>query len=176
MPHQALFTSGNRGRHSIDRKDVAESAVRHLNSAPRGLRSPIVNPFPEDSKLAAHAQEVHGLRATLDAVIHDPALDAPPDRPHPFVYFITIHNDTDVAVTVVGRKWVVRDEEGKCVVVEGDGVVGQRPRIEPGGRFNYSSYHTVATDSEVEGAYLAFDDSHRPLVVRVPKFSLNIPA
>lgn len=135
-----------------------------------------MNLFPDDSRLAAQAQELQGLHATVDEVTHDPGLDAPQDRPHPFVYCVTIHNETDTAVTVVGRKWVVREDDGKCTVVEGDGVVGQRPRIEPGEVFTYSSYHTVAADAEVEGAYLAFDDAHRPLVVRVPKFSLNIPA
>lgn len=132
--------------------------------------------LPDESKLAAQAQEVVGLHATVDEIAYDACLDAPQDRPHPFVYCVTIHNDTDAAVTVVGRKWIVREEDGKCLVVEGDGVVGQRPRIEPGEAFTYSSYHTVAADAEVEGAYLAFDDAHRLLVVRVPKFSLTIPA
>ncbi len=135
-----------------------------------------MNPFPEDSKLAAQVQELDGLHATIDEVSYDPSLDAPANRPHPFVYHITIHNGSDSAVTVVGRKWVVREGQGECLVVEGDGVVGQRPRIEPGGSFSYNSYHVVAADAEAEGAYLAFDDLQRPLVVRVPKFSLNIPA
>jgi ApaG protein len=104
-----------------------------------------------------------------------PSLDAPPDRPHPFVYFITIHNDSETPVTIVGRKWIVREANGTCLVVEGDGVVGQRPRIEPGGEFSYNSYHVIAADAEVEGSYLGFDDTQRPVVVRIPKFSLNIP-
>ena len=135
-----------------------------------------MNPFPEYSKLSAKANELAGLRVTVDEVDYMPALDAPPDRPHPFVYYVTIHNDSDSAVTIVGRKWVVREGDGKCLVVEGDGVVGQRPRIESGGNFSYNSYHVVAADAEVEGAYLGFDDAQRPVVVRIPKFSLNIPA
>ena len=136
---------------------------------------PDVNPFPEYSKLSAQANELAGLRVSVDEVDYVPTLDAPPDRPHPFVYYITIHNDAETPVTIVGRKWIVREANGNCLVVEGDGVVGQRPRIEPGGNFSYSSYHVIAADAEVEGAYLGFDDAQRPLVVRIPKFSLNIP-
>jgi ApaG protein len=43
----------------------------------------------------------------------------PPDRPHLFVYFITIHNDSLETVMIRGRKWVVTDAAGQRVVVEG---------------------------------------------------------
>jgi len=151
------------------------AAYRHLNFAIAAIVFRNVNPFPEYSKLSSQAQELEGLRVSVDEVDYVPTLDAPPDRPHPFVYFITIHNDSETPVTIVGRKWIVREANGQCIVVEGEGVVGQRPRIEPGGNFSYNSYHVVAADSEVEGSYLGFDDAQRPLVVRIPKFTLNIP-
>jgi ApaG protein len=91
--------------------------------------------------------ELEGLRATIDRVVHVPQLDAPPDRPHPFVYFITIRNDSTETVTIRGRKWVVTDAAGQRVVVEGDGVVGKFPRLEPGEQFSYNSYHTIGCDS-----------------------------
>jgi hypothetical protein len=37
--------------------------------------------------------ELPGLRATVDRVAYMPHLEAPADKPFPFVYFITIHND-----------------------------------------------------------------------------------
>jgi ApaG protein len=148
---------------------------RHLNFAIRAIVCADVNPFPEYSKLSAQANELAGLRVSVDDVAYVSTLDAPADRPHPFVYYITIHNDSETPVTIVGRKWIVREANGNCLVVEGDGVVGQRPRIEPGGNFSYNSYHVIAADAEVEGSYLGFDDAQRPLVVRIPKFSLNIP-
>ena len=151
-------------------------ARHHLNFVIGAIVCGEVNPFPEYSKLSAQANELAGLRVSVDEVDYVPTLDAPPDRPHPFVYFITIHNDSHTPVTIVGRKWIVREANGQCIVVEGEGVVGQRPRIEPGGNFSYNSYHVVAADSEVEGSYLGFDDAQRPLIVRIPKFTLNIPA
>ena len=38
-------------------------------------------------------KEFEGLSVKIDDVIYMPSLDAPPDRPHPFVYFISIFND-----------------------------------------------------------------------------------
>jgi ApaG protein len=104
-----------------------------------------------------------------------PGAAGPPDRPYQFVYYITIHNDSPQAITVVGRKWVVTNDAGHRLVIEGDGVVGQFPRLTPGDQFHYNSYHLVDTDSEAEGAYLAKDEQGNGLVVRIPAFRLDIP-
>ncbi|MDX2226098.1 MAG: ApaG domain [Verrucomicrobiae bacterium] len=120
-------------------------------------------------------QELAGLRVTVDAVVHNPQLDAPPDRPHPFVYYVTIHNESDRVVTIKGRKWVVTDAKGGKLIVEGDGVVGKTPRLLPGEKFSYNSYHTISCDSVAEGAYLGMDDRDQCLVVRIPRFELKCP-
>jgi ApaG protein len=119
--------------------------------------------------------ELDGLKVTVDKIVYSPHLDAPMDRPFPFVYHISIHNDSDVTVTIRGRKWVVTEEDGTCVVVEGDGVVGKFPRLEPGERFCYSSYHVIASDSVVEGAYLAAIEDGGRALVRIPRFELKRP-
>src|SRR5882757_2569415 len=85
--------------------------------------------------------EPAGLRVTVDRVVYQTDAETPPDRPHCFAYFISIHNNSDVAVTIKGRKWVVTNAQKQITVVEGDGVVGQFPTIEPGGKFSYNSRH-----------------------------------
>lgn len=72
-------------------------------------------------------RELSEVRVTIDKVVYVPTLEAPPDRPYPFVYFITIRNDSPENVTIRGRKWVVTDSHGGKLVVEGDGVVGEFP-------------------------------------------------
>ncbi len=119
--------------------------------------------------------ELKGLNVTVDKIIYSPHLDAPKDRPFPFVYHISIRNDSDVTVTIRGRKWVVTEQDGNCVVVEGDGVVGKFPRLEPGERFCYSSYHVIGSDSVVEGAYLAMIEDGGPVLARIPMFALKRP-
>ena len=120
--------------------------------------------------------EYSGLRVSVDDVVHMPGLDTPADKPHPFVYFITIHNDSPMPVTLKARKWVVREAGGEVTVVEGDGIVGQTPTIEPGANFSYNSYHVVAGDSEVEGAFFGITAGGERIYTRIPSFELKVPA
>ena len=119
--------------------------------------------------------ELAGLHVTVDRVEYMPHLDAPAERPHPFVYFITIHNESEVTVTIRGRKWVVTDAEGQRVVVEGDGVVGQFPCLDPGEHFSYNSYHTIGSDSAAEGAFFGVTEAGDFVFTRIPQFELRAP-
>jgi ApaG protein len=122
-----------------------------------------------------HFKELHDLRVTIDDVVYTPYLEAPPERPHPFIYYITIHNGSSDTVTIKGRKWVVTDEEGNRIVVEGDGVVGKFPRLEPGEKFSYNSYHVIGRDSVAEGAFIGISDDGTPVLTRIPKFKMSVP-
>ena len=118
---------------------------------------------------------LEGFEAVIDRVVHAPDLPAPPDQPHPFVYFITIRNGSDRTVTVKGRKWVVRGKDGHVTAVEGDGVVGCFPRLEPGEHFSYNSYHTVAGPAVAQGSYLAVTDEGEAVMALIPDFPLIPP-
>lgn len=120
-------------------------------------------------------REYKGLRVKVDDVIYMPSLDAPPEKPHPFVYFITIHNDSPVPVTIRGRKWIVREETGEVTVVEGDGVVGQMPVIAPGEHFSYNSYHVVAHRAVAGGAFFGKSATGDLFYARIPEFRLKLP-
>lgn len=125
--------------------------------------------------MAGKIREFEGLRVTVEDVVYMPSLEAPPEKPHPFVYFISIHNDSSVPVTIRGRKWVVREDDGEVTVVEGDGVVGQTPLIEPGGNFSYNSYHVVAGGATVEGAFFGETATGEWVFTRIPEFRLEVP-
>ena len=116
-----------------------------------------------------------GFEATVDRVEHDPELPTPPGQPFPFVYHITIRNGSDRTLTVKGRKWVVRAEDGQVTAVEGDGVVGCFPRLEPGESFTYNSYHTTAGRAVAEGAYLAVTEEGEAVFAPIPAFELIPP-
>jgi ApaG protein len=121
--------------------------------------------------------EPDGLRVTVDQVLYQPDAPTPVDRPHCFVYCITIHNDTEVAITIKGRKWVVRNAHGETTAVEGDGVVGQFPTILPGKSFCYNSFHLLDTPSGLaRGSYLGIDSTGRCVLTRIPPFEMIVPA
>lgn len=120
--------------------------------------------------------EPPGLKVTVDRVLYQSNVAAPPDRPHCFAYFISIHNDTEVPITIHGRKWVVTSSRGEVTAVEGDGVVGEHPTIEPGNKFSYNSFHLLDTKTAVaEGSYLGVDSEGRRVLTRIPKFTMTVP-
>ena len=120
-------------------------------------------------------RELTDLRVIIDKIVYVPTLEAPPDRPYPFVYFITIDNQSAETVTIRGRKWVITDQGGEKVVVEGDGVVGEYPHLRPGERFSYNSYHVIGSNSIAEGAFIGLTAEGEPFVVRIPQFKMEIP-
>ena len=121
--------------------------------------------------------ELAGLRVTLDKLLYQRLRpEQSPGKPHSFIYHLSIHNDSEVTVTIKGRKWVVSHDDGTQLVVEGDGVVGESPTITPGQKFSYNSRHVIGTRTAVaEGAYLGLDEDGRRVVVRIPRFKLAAP-
>ena len=122
------------------------------------------------------SREGAGISACVESVTFSGALDAPPDRPFPFVYVIVVANQSAHAVTIKARKWIIREvAKGRCHVVEGDGIGGRSPRLEPGAVFRFHNYHVVASDSVAEGSFLVCDDAGQPALVRVPTFTMTVP-
>ncbi len=118
------------------------------------------------------------MHVSLDRLVYqfDP-YGSSPDEPHRFIYFISIHNDGDVTVTIQNRKWLIGHEEGTVLVFEGHGVVGETPEIAPGQRFSYHSSHTIGTQKAVvDGAYFGSDEHGRQVFVRIPRFELVVPS
>jgi ApaG protein len=124
--------------------------------------------------MAIHFEELPGLSVSVDQVVYQPQLHAPMERPHPFAYFLSIHNQSEEPVTIVGRKWIVTEEGGGTLVVEGDGVVGQTPRLEPGQTFSYNSYHVINHASTATGSFFGHTEGGKPVLVRIPDFRMEL--
>ncbi len=117
---------------------------------------------------------IDGVRAEVDDVIYMPSLMTPPDKPYPFVYYITIYNESDKVIKILGRKWIVTEADEECLVVEGSGVIGEKPTLKPGESFSYNSYHVVARSGEVSGALYGVSDG-KWFMVEIPEFRLKCP-
>ncbi len=120
-------------------------------------------------------RQLDGLSVRVDDIIYMPTLDAPAEKPHPFVYFITILNESTERIRILGRKWVIREDGGEVTVVEGDGVVGQTPVLEPGADFSYNSYHVTEANANVSGAFFGTTAAGDKVRVRMPDFRLELP-
>lgn len=120
--------------------------------------------------------EPAGLKVTVDRVEYQVGANTPVESPHCFAYFISIHNDTEGLIQILGRKWVVRSDDGQVIAVEGDGVVGQFPDILPGEKFSYNSYHLLSGRSALaEGSYIGRDGDGQRVRVRIPAFEMRVP-
>jgi ApaG protein len=126
--------------------------------------------------VSSDSHELPGLTARLDRLsYHHGGVTLPPESPHAFVYFITIRNESDRAVTLLGRKWVIEHADGSRQVVEGDRIVGETPRLAPGEQFSYNSCHTTGGKARVHGSFHGRDETGKKIHVLLPPFDLVLP-
>lgn len=91
-----------------------------------------------------------------------------------FAYTITISNDSDQIAQLLSRYWRITDGEGRLQEVEGPGVVGKQPVIEPGESFRYTSAAILETEvGSMEGHYQFRGETD--FLVPIPAFSLSRP-
>ena len=91
-------------------------------------------------------------------------------------YDIEIANLGDKAVTLMERRWRITDAAGRLQEVQGPGVVGEQPTIEPGEAFRYASGCPLSTPSGMmAGEYRMVDEEGRSFDVTIPAFSLDSP-
>ena len=125
--------------------------------------------------MAEDWQELEGLSVEVSEVLYVPTLEAPEEKPHPFVYFVNVINDSAEEVTLCGRKWIVREHDGELTVIEGEGIVGQRPVIASQGRYSYNSYHVVAGSATAWGAFYGITQKGVRIRVKIPEFGMAVP-
>lgn len=94
-----------------------------------------------------------------------------------FSYTIHIENQSDYTVKLLRRHWHIFDSNGQFREVEGPGVVGQTPVLEPGESYEYTSGCNLKTDTgKMEGSYQMqrqVDDS--TFRVEIPAFVMIVP-
>ena len=93
-----------------------------------------------------------------------------------FAYTIGIRNTGARAAQLISRRWRVVDATGGLREVEGEGVVGEHPRLRPGERFEYTSTTSFSTPcGTMEGAYVLRADDGTEFEAPIPPFVLCIP-
>jgi len=93
-----------------------------------------------------------------------------------FAYTIHIRNDGEVAAKLLKRRWLITDANGKVQEVQGDGVVGEHPYLQPGQEYEYTSGTILETPvGSMEGSYLMESDNGGTFKAPVPPFRLAVP-
>lgn len=96
---------------------------------------------------------------------------------HVFAYTITVNNLGQVAAKLLSRHWYITDANGKVKEVQGEGVVGEQPRLNPGEKFQYTSYAVISTPvGSMHGSYQMVADDGICFDANIPAFTLANPA
>ncbi len=119
----------------------------------------------------------HGIEISVQTRYYAPQSD-PKSNHYFFVYEITITNKSDFTVKLLKRHWDITDGFGVKRTVEGDGVVGETPSIEPGESFAYNSGCDFNTEIGKMSGYYTMQKLVDQLEVKVtiPEFVMVLPA
>ena len=95
-----------------------------------------------------------------------------------FAYRVEIENYNSFPVQLHRRHWFIFDSNATRREVEGEGVIGQQPILEPGGRHQYISGCNLNTEmGRMSGTYQMVNlNTQREFNVTIPAFDLIAPA
>ena len=101
---------------------------------------------------------------------------SPQENHFVWAYKVNITNSGSTSIQVNHRNWLIIDANGKVINVQGEGVVGEFPIIEPGQTYEYTSGTPLKTNSGImQGFYLVSKDNGNKIKIDVPPFSLDSP-
>jgi ApaG protein len=93
-----------------------------------------------------------------------------------FSYHVTMTNEGEDPARLLFRHWLIHDSVGEDAEVDGEGVVGEQPFLEPGGAHEYRSYCVLKSPTGyMEGYYTFVRPTGARFRVEVPRFHLTGP-
>jgi len=93
-----------------------------------------------------------------------------------FSYQMKIQNRGLGSVKLLSRHWIISNGYGVVEEVQGAGVVGQQPTLEPDSIFEYESLCPLTTSTgAMKGFYHFVKDDGTRLSIEIPEFFLVAP-
>lgn len=146
------------------------------------MRAVLVGTFAAKNAAGMTEEEYQGYESTTRDILIRVEPDYMEDESEPeagrFVwsYTVEIENHGQRPVQLISRKWVITDAFGRQEHVQGPGVVGEQPVIEPGQRFRYTSGTPLTTSSGfMQGSYEMVETDGESFAAIIPSFSLDRP-
>lgn len=116
-----------------------------------------------------------GIRVDVQSTFR-PERSEPEKRRWLFSYTVRIANEGSATAQLLARHWIITDAEGNREEVEGDGVVGHQPRLDPGQQFEYTSSCVLGTPhGSMQGSYRMVRDDGSSFAARIAPFPLLVP-
>lgn len=93
-----------------------------------------------------------------------------------FAYHVRISNVGDEVAQLVSREWIITDGDGHVERVQGPGVVGEFPRLDPGESFEYTSFCPLPTSmGTMHGCYTMRTSAGETFEAQIEPFTLAVP-
>ncbi|MGC4022980.1 MAG: Co2+/Mg2+ efflux protein ApaG [Cyclobacteriaceae bacterium] len=122
------------------------------------------------------AEITQGVKVSVETE-YQPSYSNPSQYHFVFYYRITIENQSEFTVQLLRRHWHINDAAFDAREVEGEGVVGQQPVLEPGQSHQYVSGCNLKSGiGKMAGSYLMeriMDGSQ--FNVTIPEFMMIAP-
>ena len=108
---------------------------------------------------------------------YKPEYSNPIEGKYIFAYRVLIENIGSETVQLLRRHWIISDSTGVIREVEGEGVIGQKPVLNPGESHQYISWSNLSSElGTMHGTYLMKKlVNHAVFKVDIPRFSLLAP-
>lgn len=125
--------------------------------------------------LAMYSQTTRGITVTvLPSYLEDQS--SPAEGHYVWAYRVRIDNGSSETVQLKRRHWKITDAMGRVQEVQGAGVVGEQPVLEPGASYEYTSGTPLGTPSGIMvGAYQMENTDGMVFDIAIPAFSLDSP-
>lgn len=129
-------------------------------------------PRPTGPRKLGSLAETAGWRVAVEPAF-SPDKSDPESRRFVFTYRVQITNVSGLTATIRRRQWRIVDAVGRASDVEGEGVVGQQPRLAPGQTFGYASFCPIETNwGTMEGHYELETDEGDIFEIAIGRFYL----
>jgi ApaG protein len=128
-------------------------------------------------------KELFAHAATTDGITVRVSVNFLPEQSEPakgrwfWAYHVRIENGSARTVQLISREWIISDGRGVTHEVQGEGVVGEQPVLDPGESFDYVSGCPLQTPTgAMEGRYFMATVDGPRFPVDIPRFPLVAPA
>lgn len=116
-----------------------------------------------------------GIRITVTPSFW-PERSTPESGHYAFMYTVEIANEGTSPAQLRRRHWLITDANGQVEEVRGEGVVGKQPLLEPGERFEYTSWAMLRTPfGSMRGSYEMERPDGARFAARIDDFALTQP-
>ena len=122
-----------------------------------------------------YSKTTSGVTVTVTPYFLDDQ-SSPQESHYVWAYQVNIKNTSPSTMKLNHRNWVIIDANGKILNVQGEGVVGEFPILQPGESFEYTSAAMIETPvGSMHGSYQMRGDDGTEFDAPIAPFRLAVP-